>query len=76
MTVLTILTSPRRGRPAHFDSLDAEVRWAEADTLADALPGTDALLLWDFFSTALEDALPPAQASTHCGSRASWLHRT
>ena len=49
MTVLTILTSPRRGRPAHFDSLDAEVRWAEADTLADALPGTDALLLWDFF---------------------------
>ena len=67
MTVLTILTSPRRGRPAHFDSLDAEVRWAEADTLADALPGTDALLLWDFFSTALEDALPAAD-------RLRWVH--
>jgi phosphoglycerate dehydrogenase-like enzyme len=67
MTVLTILTSPRRGRPAHFDSLDAEVRWAEADTLADALPGTDALLLWDFFSTALQDALPAAD-------RLRWVH--
>ena len=67
MTVLTILTSDRRGRPAVLDTLDAEVRWAHADTLADALPGTDALLLWDFFSTALQDALPVAD-------RLRWVH--
>lgn len=67
MTVLTILTTPEKGRPALFDSLDAEVRWAEADTLASALPGSDALLMWDFFSTALEDALPAAD-------RLSWVH--
>lgn len=67
MTVLTILTTPSKGRPAAFDSLDAEVRWAEADTLASALPGSDALLMWDFFSTALEDALPAAD-------QLSWVH--
>lgn len=67
MTVLTILTTPEKGRPAAFDALDAEVRWAEADTLAAALPGSDALLMWDFFSTALEDAFPAAD-------RLRWVH--
>lgn len=67
MTVLTILTSPQRGRPAVFDTLDTEVRWAHADTLAAALPGTDALLLWDFFSPALTEALPAAD-------RLRWVH--
>ncbi|MGO1607077.1 MAG: D-2-hydroxyacid dehydrogenase, partial [Brevibacterium yomogidense] len=69
MTVLTILTSPDKPRPAAFDrvGIDAEVRWAEADTLASALRGADALLMWDFFSTALEDALPAAD-------RLQWVH--
>ncbi|WP_029089050.1 D-2-hydroxyacid dehydrogenase [Brevibacterium album] len=64
MTTLTILTSPGRYRPASFERLarDAEVRWTEADGLAAALPGSDALLMWDFFSPALADALPAADA--------------
>jgi len=69
MTVLTILTSPDKPRPAVFERLaaDAEVRWVEADGLAAALPGSDALLMWDFFSTALEDAFPAADTL-------SWVH--
>ncbi|HEU4806651.1 MAG TPA: D-2-hydroxyacid dehydrogenase [Homoserinimonas sp.] len=33
----------------------AEVRYAKADELAEAIRGADALLLWDFFSTAVKD---------------------
>lgn len=64
MTTLTILTSPGRYRPAVFDRLseDAEVRWTEADGLASALSGADALLMWDFFSSALEDAIGGADS--------------
>ncbi|QII01770.1 D-2-hydroxyacid dehydrogenase [Rhodococcoides fascians A21d2] len=36
----------------------ADVRYATADTLADAVDGADALLLWDFFSPAVESAWP------------------
>lgn len=69
MTVLTILTAAGRPRPAVFDRLtdDAEVRWTEADGLADALVGADALLLWDFFSPALESAFGAAD-------RLAWIH--
>lgn len=34
----------------------AEVRYATADTLRDTVSGADALLLWDFFSPAVERA--------------------
>lgn len=70
MTVLTILTAPDKKRPAHFDRLAdeaSEVRWVEADELAAALPGTEVLLMWDFFSPALKDAFSSAD-------RLNWIH--
>ncbi|OZD04372.1 hydroxyacid dehydrogenase [Rhodococcus sp. 06-235-1A] len=45
----------------------ADVRYATADTLADAVDGADVLLLWDFFSPAVESAWPS------CGSL-KWIH--
>nr|WP_238559071.1 D-2-hydroxyacid dehydrogenase [Rhodococcus rhodnii] len=45
----------------------AEVRYATADTLAEALPGTEVLLVWDFFSHALEAAWPAADSLR-------WIH--
>ncbi|OZF46445.1 hydroxyacid dehydrogenase [Rhodococcus sp. 14-2470-1b] len=45
----------------------AEVRYATADTLADAVPGADVLLLWDFFSSAVE------QVWSRCDSL-KWIH--
>ena len=67
--MLTILTAEDRPRPPAFERLtdDAEVRWTTADGLARALPGTDALLLWDFFSPALKAAFGSADAL-------QWIH--
>lgn len=45
----------------------ADVRYATAGTLAGALPGADVLLLWDFFSGALREAWPHADALR-------WIH--
>ncbi|MDI9929864.1 D-2-hydroxyacid dehydrogenase [Rhodococcus sp. IEGM 1354] len=45
----------------------AVVRYATADTLADAVDGADALLLWDFFSPAVRSAWP------RCDSL-KWIH--
>lgn len=45
----------------------AEVRYARAAELADAIPGADALLLWDFFSTAVEDVWAYADSL-------KWIH--
>jgi phosphoglycerate dehydrogenase-like enzyme len=45
----------------------ADVRYATADTLGDAVDGADALLLWDFFSSAVESAWP------RCSSL-KWIH--
>ena len=55
--------------PAGLESVAevADVRYATADTLADAVDGADALLLWDFFSPAVESAWP------RCGSL-KWIH--
>ena len=45
----------------------AEVRYATADQLAEALDGAQVLLLWDFFSSALEDAW-------HAAGSLEWIH--
>ncbi|NMI00674.1 D-2-hydroxyacid dehydrogenase [Pseudonocardia sp. K10HN5] len=45
----------------------AELRFATAGTLADALPGCDVLLVWDFTSDAVRDAWPAADAMR-------WVH--
>lgn len=46
---------------------DVEVRYADVDTLAEALPGAQVLLLWDFFSGALE-------AAWHRADALEWIH--
>lgn len=67
--MLTILTAAHRPRPPALDRLSdtAEVRWTEASGLAEALPGADVLLMWDFFSPALVDAFTAAD-------RLQWIH--
>lgn len=45
----------------------AEVRYAQADELAEALRGADVLFVWDFLSKAVRDAWPAAD-------RLQWLH--
>lgn len=56
-------------RPPGMEAVEqqADVRYATADTLPHALEGADALLVWDFFSTAVADAWP---ASDGLG----WVH--
>lgn len=45
----------------------AEVRYADAGGLADALRGADALFVWDFLSTAVANAW-------HAADRLRWVH--
>lgn len=56
-------------RPPHMAQLDGrmDVRYTETAGLATALDGADALLLWDFFSTALHDVWD------HAGTL-RWIH--
>lgn len=66
---LVVLTSP--GVPdlpnaREIETL-AEVVYADADRLPEALPGAQVLLVWDFFSTALRDAW---QSATDL----EWIH--
>lgn len=60
--VVVVLTSPGKAPPAGIERLagHADVRYTDAAGLPAALRGADALLLWDFFSTALRDAWPAA----------------
>jgi len=45
----------------------ADVRYTDASGLTGVLPGADALLVWDFLSTAVRDAWPAAD-------RLRWIH--
>lgn len=67
--VIAVLSTPELGRPPGIDEIEsrAEMRYAEADGLADAVSGADALLLWDFFSTAVRDVWSAAD-------RLRWIH--
>ena len=71
MTVLTILNRPGTDVPALLTDLgnreDVELRIVAAEELGSALPGTDVLLLWDFFSTALASEF-------HRADSLSWIH--
>jgi phosphoglycerate dehydrogenase-like enzyme len=66
---ITILCPPDGGRPAGTESIeaDAEVTYTDAEGLADALHGAEALLLWDYFSEAVRDAWPSADSLR-------WIH--
>lgn len=59
---LALLTAPGVPEPHNLGAIRerAEVVVAQSDALDEALTGADALLLWDFFSSALRDAWPAA----------------
>ncbi|MDN5607246.1 MAG: D-2-hydroxyacid dehydrogenase [Brevibacterium aurantiacum] len=71
MTVLTILNAPGTEIPDQLTDLgrkeDVELRIVEAHELGSALPGTDVLLLWDFFSKALRSEFGHADSL-------KWIH--
>ena len=54
--MITVLCADADSRPPHLDAVEAlaEVRYTDAAGLVEAVQGAQALLLWDFFSTALE----------------------
>ncbi|GAB3271748.1 D-2-hydroxyacid dehydrogenase [Arthrobacter pigmenti] len=61
---LVVLGGADHPKPAGMEAIEdrADVHYVDADGLAGALPGADALLLWDFFSSALKDAWPHADS--------------
>jgi len=68
-TVLTMLSADGDHRPPLLDTLAErlEIRHTDAAGLGDAVVGADALLLWDFFSTAVSDVWERAD-------RLRWIH--
>ncbi|WP_349828518.1 D-2-hydroxyacid dehydrogenase [Brevibacterium litoralis] len=68
--VLTVVHGEGKAVPESFGRLAdtaAEVRYVTSEGLARALPGTHAVLMWDFQSTALRDAFDRAD-------RLEWVH--
>lgn len=56
-------------RPPGLTDLDVEFRFCAADGLAEAVKGAHALMLWDFFSTAVRDVWEDA-------GTVEWIHVT
>ena len=58
--VVVVLGERPDDRPPHLDPLHGRVdlRFTDAEGLAESLDGARALFLWDFFSTAVEGAWP------------------
>lgn len=67
--VIAVLSTPELGPPPGMAEVEsrADVRYADAAGLAEAVSGADALLLWDFFSTAVRDVWSAAD-------RLRWIH--
>lgn len=66
-----VLCAPDDARPPGLDALGERmtVRYTDATGLADAVPGADVILVWDFFSHALADAWDRCD-------RLRWVHVT
>lgn len=66
---VVILTAPGVPEPYNLERLSqrADVVLATAEDLHAAMPGADVLFLWDFFSSALREAWPAADAL-------KWVH--
>ncbi|MGN0099765.1 MAG: D-2-hydroxyacid dehydrogenase [Dietzia sp.] len=66
---VVVLTADGLAPPTTLDELHAlaDVRQCMADTLADALPGAEILLVWDIFSAALASAW-------HAADALRWVH--
>jgi phosphoglycerate dehydrogenase-like enzyme len=67
--VIAVLCETTDQRPLHLEPLAGriELRFADAEGLASAVEGAQALFLWDFFSTAVADVW------AHC-DRLEWIH--
>jgi phosphoglycerate dehydrogenase-like enzyme len=66
---VAVLCARATDRPPGLDGLDVDFRFCAADGLADAVRGARALLLWDFFSTAVSDVWGDADSL-------EWIHIT
>jgi phosphoglycerate dehydrogenase-like enzyme len=66
---VTVLTDDAGDRPYNAAVLDelADVTYTTAAGLTEALPGSEVLLMWDFFSPALREAW-------HAADRLQWVH--
>lgn len=67
--VVAVLCERAADRPPGLDGLGVEFRCCDADGLAEAIRGARALLLWDFFSTAVSDVWAQADSL-------EWIHIT
>lgn len=67
--VIVVLCKDETDRPPHLADVEAraDVRYTDATGLADAVHEADALLLWDFFSSAVRDVWERA-------GRLRWIH--
>lgn len=67
--MIVVLCADDGERPPHLGPVEnrADVRYTDAARLGDAVAGADALLLWDFFSTAVSDVWDRAD-------RLDWVH--
>lgn len=67
---VTVLCKNDTDRPPGVEGLEGlDLRYCTASTLADAVRGARALLLWDYFSTAVRDVWHEADAL-------EWIHVT
>lgn len=67
--IVAVLCEQATDRPPWLDGLDVEFRYCAAAGLADAVQGARALMLWDFFSTAVRDVWEYA-------GTLEWIHVT
>ena len=69
LPAIAVLCPTADDRPAHLEPLDGRVdlRFTDAAGLGQALDGARGLLLWDFFSKAVEDVWD------HAGDL-EWIH--
>ena len=66
---VAVLCERATDRPAGLEGLDVEFRYCDAEGLGEAVRGARALLLWDFFSTAVSDVWDEADSL-------EWIHIT
>ncbi len=66
---IAVLGAHGHDRPPHLEPLEhrVELRFADRAGLADIVPGAQALLVWDFFSTAVREVWD-------CCDRLEWIH--
>jgi phosphoglycerate dehydrogenase-like enzyme len=67
--VIAVLCERETDRPPGLDDLPVDFRYCAADGLGAAVRGARALMLWDFFSTAVRDVWADADSL-------EWIHVT